>query len=134
MTRKIEREDILATRVRNVEQLKQRYDLESDATPDKLELKELSVSGNIYEGGVKLSEKYGSSSAYPDWSNIQNKPSAFPPSAHTHSYNELETKPQINNVTLIDNKSLDDLNIQVKGDYADTAITNTEIENMLTMD
>lgn len=49
------------------------------------------------------------------------------------SYNDLSNKPQINSVTLVNNKSLDDLNIQVKGDYADTAITNMEIENLLTM-
>ena len=49
-------------------------------------------------------------------------------------YNDLNDKPQINNVTLVNNKTLDDLNIQVKGDYADTAISNIEIETILTMD
>ena len=117
MKRNISREDILATRVITVEQLKHRYDLENSGVPDELELKGLSVTGDIYEGGVKLSEKYGGSSAYPDWSNIQNKPSTYPPSQHTHSYTVLNDKPQINSVTLEGNKSLDDLNIQVKGNY-----------------
>jgi len=43
-------------------------------------------------------------------------------------YNNLENKPQINNITLIDNRSLDELGIQPEGEYADTRITNTELE------
>ena len=34
-----------------------------------------------------------------------------------NSYNEFGDKPSINNVELVGNKTLDDLNIQVKGDY-----------------
>ena len=36
----------------------------------------------------------------------------------TSDYNELTNKPQINNIELIGNKTLDDLGIQPKGDYA----------------
>lgn len=36
----------------------------------------------------------------------------------SNSYNNLSNKPKINNVELSGNKSLDDLNIQEKGDYA----------------
>lgn len=43
-------------------------------------------------------------------------------------YNPLRNKPAINNVTLQYNKSLDDLGIQEKGDYANSRITNTELE------
>lgn len=46
----------------------------------------------------------------------------------TVNYNKLKNKPQINNVTLQDNKTLDELGIQEKGNYADSRITNTEIE------
>lgn len=46
-------------------------------------------------------------------------------------YLGLSNKPQINSVVLIGNKSLDDLNIQVKGDYADRPLTNSEIEEFL---
>lgn len=49
----------------------------------------------------------------------------------TNNYNELVNKPQINSVELIGNRNLDELNIQIKGDYADTALTNTEIENLI---
>lgn len=50
----------------------------------------------------------------------------------TTNYNILSNKPQINNIELIGNKSLDDLNIQIKGDYETEPITNTELENLLT--
>lgn len=46
-------------------------------------------------------------------------------------YLGLSNKPQINSVVLIGNKSLDDLNIQVKGEYADMPLTNSEIEDLL---
>ena len=46
-------------------------------------------------------------------------------------YLGLSNKPQINSVVLIGNKSLDDLNIQVKGEYADRPLTNSEIEELL---
>ena len=49
----------------------------------------------------------------------------------TGNYNDLDNKPQINNVELSGNKSLDDLNIQVKGNYADDALTNLEIEALI---
>lgn len=49
----------------------------------------------------------------------------------TNNYKELDNLPSINDVVLIDNKTLDDLNIQVKGDYPNEYITNSEIEEML---
>lgn len=45
-----------------------------------------------------------------------------------NDYEKLINQPQINNVTLTGNKSLDDLNIQKKGSYADERITNLEID------
>ena len=49
----------------------------------------------------------------------------------TEDYNRLINKPKVNYVELIDNKTLDDLNIQVKGDYPDEALTNAEIEALI---
>lgn len=49
----------------------------------------------------------------------------------TSNYKELDNLPSINDVVLIDNKTLDDLNIQIKGDYPNEYITNSEIEEML---
>ena len=46
-------------------------------------------------------------------------------------YNDLQNKPKINDVELINNKTLDELNIQPKGDYPDKALTNGEIEELL---
>ena len=46
-------------------------------------------------------------------------------------YNLLKNKPKINNVTLQGNKSLDDIGAQPKGNYADHALTNLEIEALL---
>ena len=48
-----------------------------------------------------------------------------------NNYNRLVNKPQINFVELEDNKTLDDLNIQVKGDYPNEALTNAEIEELI---
>lgn len=49
----------------------------------------------------------------------------------TNDYNKLINKPQINSVELIGNKSLDELDIQVKGDYPDMPLSNNEIEELL---
>lgn len=49
----------------------------------------------------------------------------------TNNYKELDNLPSINDVVLIDNKTLDDLNIQIKGDYPEHALTNSEIEELL---
>jgi len=49
----------------------------------------------------------------------------------TNDYNRLINKPQINSVELIGNKSLDELDIQVKGDYPDMPLSNNEIEELL---
>lgn len=47
----------------------------------------------------------------------------------TNNYNDLNNKPSINNVTLSGNKTLNDLNIQAKGNYvqANQAMTNEAI-------
>ena len=47
------------------------------------------------------------------------------------NYIDLLNKPKINNVELINNKTLDDLKIQPKGNYPDEALTNGEIEELL---
>ncbi len=47
------------------------------------------------------------------------------------SYNDLNDKPSINNVTLIGDKSLSDIGAQAEGEYADSALTNLEIEDLL---
>lgn len=49
----------------------------------------------------------------------------------TDDYELLNNLPSINDITLIGNKSLDDLDIQIKGEYPDESITNQEIEDML---
>ena len=49
----------------------------------------------------------------------------------TDDYTRLINKPKINYVELVENKTLDDLNIQVKGDYPDEALTNAEIEALI---
>lgn len=48
----------------------------------------------------------------------------------SRNYNDLYNKPQINEVELKGNKSLDDLGIQEKGEYANTRVTNLEIDNL----
>ena len=48
----------------------------------------------------------------------------------TSNYERLSNKPQINSVELIGNKTSDELNIQRKGNYANTRITNIEIDNL----
>lgn len=47
------------------------------------------------------------------------------------NYKKLDNKPSINNVELIENKTLEDLNIQKKGDYASETLTNLEIEEII---
>lgn len=46
-------------------------------------------------------------------------------------YEKLINKPQINNVELIKNKTLDQLGIQQKGDYPHESLSNAEIEELL---
>lgn len=48
----------------------------------------------------------------------------------TSNYNELINKPQINNIVLIGNKTLDDLGIQPKGDYALTSDIPTSTSDL----
>lgn len=45
-------------------------------------------------------------------------------------YLNLINKPSINNVELTGNKTLDSLGVQEKGDYANTRVTNLEIDNL----
>ena len=45
-------------------------------------------------------------------------------------YEILSNKPQINDVELIGNKTLDELGIQEEGNYPDTRVTNLEIDNL----
>jgi hypothetical protein len=47
------------------------------------------------------------------------------------NYNLLENKPKINNVVLQGDKTLDELGVQPKGNYADEILTNSEIEELL---
>lgn len=47
------------------------------------------------------------------------------------NYNLLENKPKINDVVLQGNKTLDELGVQPKGNYADEILTNSEIEELL---
>lgn len=51
-------------------------------------------------------------------------------STGTSDYNRLLNKPKINSVELIDNKTSDELGLQEKGDYANTRVTNIEIDNL----
>lgn len=45
-------------------------------------------------------------------------------------YNLLHNKPQINSIELKGNKTLEDLNIQEKGNYPNERVTNIEIDNL----
>lgn len=46
-------------------------------------------------------------------------------------YNLLENKPKINDVVLQGDKTLDELGVQPKGNYADEILSNSEIEELL---
>lgn len=48
----------------------------------------------------------------------------------TKNYKELDNKPSIEGVVLINDRSLDELGIQEKGDYANSRITNMELEEI----
>lgn len=71
-----------------------------------------------------MNVNFGNNAMQTNFSNIQRV--AVGPT----DYEELENKPQINDVTLIGNKSLDDLDIQPKGNYANSKITNSELEEI----
>jgi hypothetical protein len=47
------------------------------------------------------------------------------------NYNLLENKPKINDVVLQGDKTLDELGVQPKGNYADEILTNSEIDELL---
>lgn len=51
-------------------------------------------------------------------------------SGGTSDYEKLKNKPQINSVELIGNKTTSELKLQPEGDYADTRITNSELEDI----
>ena len=46
-------------------------------------------------------------------------------------YNNSYNKPKINGVELLGNKTLDELDIQVKGDYPEEMLTNSDIEALI---
>lgn len=48
----------------------------------------------------------------------------------SNNYNDLVNKPKINSVTLIHNKTSDELGLQPAGEYANSKITNIEIDNL----
>lgn len=52
-------------------------------------------------------------------------------SGGTRDYNNLENKPSINNVELSNNKTLDDLGIQAKGDYALASAVPTKVSQLI---
>lgn len=48
------------------------------------------------------------------------------------TYKKLMDKPKINNIELVDNKTLEELGIQPAGEYEEVeALSNQEIENLL---
>lgn len=47
-----------------------------------------------------------------------------------NDYEKLDNLPKINDVELKGNKTLDDLDIQQKGDYPNTRVTNAEIDSL----
>lgn len=49
----------------------------------------------------------------------------------TGNYEDLSNKPKINDVELIGNVSLDNLDVQPKGNYPDEALTNNDIEDLI---
>lgn len=49
----------------------------------------------------------------------------------TLNYEYLYNKPKINNVELIQNKTLEDLGIQEKGEYPSQSLSNSDIEAIL---
>ena len=51
--------------------------------------------------------------------------------ANLEDYDRLDNKPQINNVELTGNVSLDDLGVQPEGDYPEDALTNNDIDNLI---
>lgn len=52
-------------------------------------------------------------------------------SGGTSNYAYLTNKPKINNVELINNKTLEELGIQEKGEYPKESLTNSDIEALL---
>lgn len=44
------------------------------------------------------------------------------------NYNKFNNKPQINSIELVDNKTSEELGLQPVGNYADTRVTNLEID------
>ena len=79
-----------------------------------------SMLGNVYSGTDALSEGETLNITLTDYI-----------IKFAYDYNELANKPQINSVELVGNRSLEDLDIQHKGSYADEALSNAEIEELL---
>lgn len=78
-------------------------------------------AGLSINNGV-LSANGGGTADSVDWSNIQNKPSVFTPSAHSHSYNDLTEKPTIPIVDVT--KSYVDTELNKKVDLAGHVLTD----------
>jgi len=78
-------------------------------------------------GGDYLGE--GTYNSLVDWVNIVNKPTTYPPSEHTHSYNDLTDKPDLSNV--IDESQIKEIikDFTVGGDGID--LIYDEVEDVL---
>lgn len=46
------------------------------------------------------------------------------------NYETVTNKPQINGIELTGDKTSEDLGLQIKGDYANSRVTNNEIDNL----
>lgn len=49
---------------------------------------------------------------------------------NVNDYEKLKNQPSINDVTLIGNKTSEELNLQEKGDYPSVRVTNLEIDSL----
>lgn len=83
---------------------------------------------NIYDIDIEL-ENNNIDIDITDEENIEFEVNATDKSG-TSNYNYLYNKPKINSVELIGNKSSDELNLQEKGNYANSKVTNIEIDNL----
>lgn len=101
-------------------------DVKKDDTITLVARNRTSGKGNIYPTGTNLTVKeIVKSVAGKPTGGTSDQPTT------TANYNELTNKPSINGVTLIGNKSLDNLGIQPKGDYLISVpseyVTETEL-------
>lgn len=85
----------------------------------------------MQELNISLSEDSNFDISLSEDSNLDIELQTAPITPAEKDYNNLYNKPSINNVELIGDRDLDELNIQVKGDYPNSALTNREIEDLL---